>query len=479
MGSSPMRVTQTIIRGFFVNPLISFDTQALVFQLVGLEDFISMLNPMPNGMYREGKRPIGNHLRYILRYKMPNALQICATKSRSSHSFFRKSPKVILKFFKMTKEKVSVIFDRRKNVEKSGFGYVEIQIYLSRDERKYIALGRCAKDEVEAFLSQPPVKDEIKRCHDCIAAMSLFKDNMTIDNFDIYYQGIKDGNGIQECRKSNLKTDFIAYMKEYIEKEIVSEGTRKHKMCSLEAVKRFGKIKTFADLTSKNLVLFDTWLHDGTRTDISVHTYHKHLRKITHYLHITDMIPADPYDQVKFSRGKSKERRPLSEEELTKMRKLKLDGKEESVRDLFVFSAYTGLAFCDVMAFDFDTMTDKEGKLFYIDGSRLKTGTQFFTPILKPAMEVLKKYDFKLPRISNQKANDYLHLIQAAMKLNKNLTFHIARHSFATLALAHDVPIENVARMLGHQNIRTTQIYAKVLKSTIERHAVNLQKAIR
>lgn len=124
-------------------------------------------------------------------------------------------------------------------------------------------------------------------------------------------------------------------------------------------------------------------------------------------------------------------------------------------------------------------MTEQQGTLYYIDGSRLKTGSKFFTPILKPAMEVLKKYDFKLPRISNQKANDYLHLIQAAMKLNKNLTFHIARHSFATLALAHDVPIENVARMLGHQNIRTTQIYAKVLKSTIERHAVNLQKAIR
>lgn len=64
LGSNPKRITETIIRGFFVNPLISFDTQALVFQLVGLEDFISMLNPMPNGMYREGKRPIGNHLRY-------------------------------------------------------------------------------------------------------------------------------------------------------------------------------------------------------------------------------------------------------------------------------------------------------------------------------------------------------------------------------------------------------------------------------
>ena len=124
-------------------------------------------------------------------------------------------------------------------------------------------------------------------------------------------------------------------------------------------------------------------------------------------------------------------------------------------------------------------MTENEGKIFYIYVSLLKTGNQFFTPILKPAMEVLKKYHFSLPKISNQKANDYLHIIQAAMKLNKNLTFHVARHSFATLALAHDVPIENVARMLGHQNIRTTQIYAKVLKTTIERHAISLQKAIR
>lgn len=135
------------------------------------------------------------------------------------------------------------------------------------------------------------------------------------------------------------------------------------------------------------------------------------------------MIPTAPYTQVKFSRGKSKERRPLLEEELTKMRKLKLDEKTGNVRDLFIFSAYTGLAFCDVMAFDFETMTEHEGKLFYIDGSRLKTGTQFFTPILKPAMEVLKKYHFSLPKIFNQKANDYLHIIQAAMKLNKNLTF--------------------------------------------------------
>mgnify|MGYP000932628662 CR=1 FL=1 len=149
----------------------------------------------------------------------------------------------------------------------------------------------------------------------------------------------------------------------------------------------------------------------------------------------------------------------------------------DKVRDLFVFSAYTGLAYCDVQAFDFEKMTEQQGKLYYIDGSRIKTASKFFTPILGPAMEVLKKYKFVLPKISNQ--NDFLHLIETALKLNKPLTFHVARHSFATLALAHDIPIENVSRMLGHKNIRTTQIYAKVLKTTIKRHAENLQRAIR
>ena len=160
------------------------------------------------------------------------------------------------------------------------------------------------------------------------------------------------------------------------------------------------------------------------------------------------------------------------------MREMKLPEREARIRDLFIFAAYTGLAFCDTQDFDFRTMTEQIGDLYYIDGSRLKTGTNFFTPILPPAMEVLKKYNFKLPKISNQKANDILHMIEVRMGLNKPVTFHVARHSFATLSLSHDIPIEKVARMLGHKDIKTTQIYAKVLKSTIANHASDLSKVI-
>ena len=193
---------------------------------------------------------------------------------------------------------------------------------------------------------------------------------------------------------------------------------------------------------------------------------------------MADMIPADPYERVKINRGKSKERQPLTEDELTKMRKMNLDDKPDHVRDLFIFSAYTGLAYCDVQAFNFDLMTEKIGNMYYIDGQRLKTDTRFFTPILKPAMEVLKKYHFNLPKITNQKGNDYLHIIQNTMGLHKSLTFHVARHSFATLAISHGVPIEDVARMLGHEDVRTTQIYAKILKSTINQYSTKLQNSI-
>ena len=305
--------------------------------------------------------------------------------------------------------------------------------------------------------------------------MNVLDDKLSVEKFDSYYYETEDN----PFAKSKGSVNFLLYMEQSIKQENIREGTRKHKICTLEAIRRFGQIKTTKDLTRENLVAFDQWLRDGTRSDVSINNYHKNFRIYTKRLATENVIDVDPYDLVKFKRGKCKEREPLSETELKKIRTIKLEGKLDKVRDLFVFAAYTGLAYCDVQSFSFDTMTEQQGTLYYIDGSRLKTGSKFFTPILKPAMDVLKKYDFKLPRISNQKANDYLHLIQAAMKLNKNLTFHIARHSFATLALAHDVPIENVARMLGHQNIRTTQIYAKVLKSTIERHAVNLQKAIR
>lgn len=90
-------------------------------------------------------------------------------------------------------------------------------------------------------------------------------------------------------------------------------------------------------------------------------------------------------------------------------------------------------------------------------------------------MDVLKRHRYKLPIISNQKYNDYLHVIEAQLGIGKSLTSHLARHTFATIALNKGVPIEVLARMLGHKNIAITQIYAKILTTSIERYAAILR----
>ena len=373
---------------------------------------------------------------------------------------------------------VKVVFDRKKQVAKRGCGCLDVVVNLGKKVRKYIVVCVTTPEEWEAKAQSLETLQVVSQCKKILTTMEVLGEESTIENFNRHFFGEEEEE--EEENNDWESKDFIAYCEEALTAEDIKIGTRKHKQVVIDAVKTYGKLRTYGDLTPKNILAFDRWLHNGERSDVTIYGYHKRLKKWVGELARLEEIPRNPYKIVSITRGKCKERQPLLESELKKMRDADFDGnaKLERVRDLFIFSAYTGLAFCDTQAFDYKSMTVQEGNMTFIDGSRIKTDTQYFTPILAPAMEVLKKYDFKLPRISNQKANDYLHLIQAQLGIKKPLTFHVARHSFATLALAHDVPIENVARMLGHEDIRTTQIYAKVLHTTIERHASNLQSAI-
>ena len=381
----------------------------------------------------------------------------------------------------MRRNAVKVVFDRRKEAAKKGCGYVDVVVNLGKKVRKYILIGTSTPAEWAHDAESADVKSVVDKCEKILATMEVLGEESNIENFNShFYEKEEEEEPELSLAEQSANKDFIAYCEEALAAEDIKIGTRKHKQVVIDAVKTYGKLRTYGDLTPKNILAFDRWLHNGERSDVTIYGYHKRLKKWVGELARLEEIPRNPYKIVSITRGKCKERQPLLESELKRMRDADFEDnvKLERVRDLFIFSAYTGLAFCDTQAFDYKQMTVKEGNMTFIDGSRIKTDTQYFTPILAPAMEVLKKYDFKLPRISNQKANDYLHLIQAQLGIKKPLTFHVARHSFATLALAHDVPIENVARMLGHEDIRTTQIYAKVLHTTIERHASNLQSAI-
>lgn len=383
---------------------------------------------------------------------------------------------------------VRVVFDRRKRVEATGKGNVEIIIQLSRLAVKKIIVDSMTPEEWEVYKDAPYLKKEVANYEKIVNAMELLGEDLTVDNFNKHI-GVdtpvrntskkKSKESVSETKDERINESFLDFMHDAIVKEKSAATTKRQKFVALDALRRWGGIVTFADISTKKLREYDAWLReDGTRSDVAVNNYHKRTKMYVRQAYEKGIIEKDYYSMVHFPRGKCKERNPLSEAELMKLRTVELPSREARVRDLFIFSAYTGLAFCDAQAFDFFTMAEQRGDMFYIDGSRLKTGTKFYTPILPPAMEVLKRYNFQLPKISNQKGNEYLRVVKSIAGIRKPLTFHVARHSFATLSLSHDVPIEKVARMLGHTDIKTTQIYAKILKSTIETYATELSKAI-
>ena len=383
---------------------------------------------------------------------------------------------------------VRVVFDRRKRVEATGKGNVEIIIQLSRLAVKKIIVDSMTPEEWEVYKDAPYLKKEVANYEKIVNAMELLGEDMTVDNFNKHI-GVdtpvrntskkKSKESVSETKDERINESFLDFMHDAIVKEKSAATTKRQKFVALDALRRWGGIVTFADISVKKLREYDAWLReDGTCSDVAVNNYHKRTKMYVRQAYEKGIIEKDYYSMVHFPRGKCKERNPLSEAELMKLRTVELPSREARVRDLFIFSAYTGLAFCDAQAFDFFTMAEQRGDMFYIDGSRLKTGTKFYTPILPPAMEVLKRYNFQLPKISNQKGNEYLRVVKSIAGIRKPLTFHVARHSFATLSLSHDVPIEKVARMLGHTDIKTTQIYAKILKSTIETYATELSKAI-
>lgn len=345
----------------------------------------------------------------------------------------------------MRQVKIDVIFDRRKLYEKNGVGFLEVRIYFARRDVRYVTAGTSTPENWEKDAKSEKTLEVISQCQKIVSAMEVLGEPLTKESFNNHFLEKEKEETVPKVEDNSSK-DFIAYCEDALASEQLAPGTRRHKQVVIDALKTYGKIQTYGDLTAKNLMAFDKWLHNGERTDVTIYGYHKKLKKWVSELERTEQIPRNPYKLVTFNRGKSKERQPLLESELVLIREAQLDSRLDRVRDLFIFAAYTGLAFCDTQAFDFATMTIQEGSMSYIDGSRIKTGTKFFTPILSPAMDVLKKYDYKLPKISNQKANDYLHLIQAKLDIKKNLTFHIASHSkiFYLLNISELSTLKNV-----------------------------------
>ena len=196
------------------------------------------------------------------------------------------------------------------------------------------------------------------------------------------------------------------------------------------------------------------------------------------------LIHSDPFANYKI-RFKKVDRGYLTQEQLDViMQKTFTTKRLEQVRDIFVFSCFTGLAYIDVKNLrENHIRTSFDGGL-WIMGKREKTDVSYNIPLLETPKQILKKYEGLLPNKmvlpvpSNQKMNAYLKEIGDLCGVEKELTFHLARHTFATLTLSKGVYIESVSKMLGHTNIKTTQIYAKITDAKISNDMIAFAKKI-
>ena len=199
-------------------------------------------------------------------------------------------------------------------------------------------------------------------------------------------------------------------------------------------------------------------------------------------------VKNDPFSNYKI-RLQEVVRDCLNQDEINRIESVELSNKKlMRVRDFFLFSCYTGLAYAEIYNLKSKNIQLENGQ-YWIRTRRLKTNVITNVPLLEKPKAILLKYNSKLheladndlvfPVLSNQKTNDYLKIIALHCGITKNLHFHLARHSFATtVLLTNGVPIESVSSMLGHKRIATTQHYAKMVDKKLEEDMQKLQSRL-
>lgn len=234
---------------------------------------------------------------------------------------------------------------------------------------------------------------------------------------------------------------------------------------------------------------YEFWLKSVRNCDHNTTVkYLSNFKKIVHICMKNGWLDRDPF--VGFKMTKREVERPfLVDEELTRI--INHDfamPRVRQVRDIFIFCCYTGLAYADVKKLTREEITTGIDGEKWIWTSRQKTETTTRVPILPRAMEILDRYKDDpqcvnkarlLPVLSNQKMNGYLKEIADQCAITKKMTFHTARHTFATtVTLSNGVPIETVSKMLGHRNLKTTQHYAKILDLKVSEDMMNLRNKL-
>lgn len=350
-----------------------------------------------------------------------------------------------------------------------------------------------AKGSREEIKSLNHYLDEVRaRIMECYQEMQVQKRLITADAIKSMFLGT-DQKDFTLCKLVDYHNQTM--------RDTLAWGTMKNYFTTQKYIhrflkERFGTTDMFlSELSYKFITDFEFYLRNYKPKDhqkpLGNNGVMKHLerfRKMVTMAVKMEWESRDPFDkyQLKFHRV---DRDFLNDEELEAVENKDFKiVRLQWVRDLFVFSCYTGLAYIDAMNLTPSNITIGIDGEYWLSTCRQKTDQPVRVPILPKAWEIIEKYKTHpravqrgsiFPMISNQKLNSYLKEIADLCGIEKNLTFHLARQTFATtVTLCNGVPLETVSKMLGHSKITTTQVYAKVVEKKVSEDMQNLREKL-
>jgi site-specific recombinase XerD len=317
---------------------------------------------------------------------------------------------------------------------------------------------------------------------------------------------LKDGKNVSPdllkdllTGKAKVKTRILDYLDAYIREQAIRDEIKpislnKYRQ-SRNSLAEFISSKyglqdlsiekiTFEFINSYDLFLKQEYkLHKNT-----INKYHSRLRTLLLRANAEGLLAKQPYANFKLVSVRT-DREFLNQDELKKITEVNLTHNRslDKVRDIFIFSCYTGLRFQDAQNLSTENLTVYKGKPF-VRYAQEKTGTPVDIPLLPIVKKIFEKYENEpervilnklLPKISNQKVNSYLKLVADQAGVTKRITHHVARHTFATtVCLNNGMAMEDVSKLLGHSSLKTTQVYGRITQDRLQKSMEKINRKI-
>lgn len=380
----------------------------------------------------------------------------------------------------MNKIIYSLVYNRKKSLNKKGMALVQVEAYLNRKKKYFSTKVYLRPDQWDAkklLVKNHPNADALNRLiYEFMAMIEKRELELWQQGKPISLELLKDA--LTEQVEPENKASFVPFFKQEVMASALKESTKRNHLSTLTLLQEFKKNVTFSDLTFEFISSFEHFLQSKGYHTNTIAKHMKHLKR-----HINIAINKDYMDIQKYAFRKYRiktvenSHTHLSPEELEKLETVQLTGryvKYQKTLDAFLFCCYAGMRYSDFVNLSPENIVEMHQQTWLIYKS-IKTGTEVRLPLYLlfggKGIQILNKYQAELQVFfhlrDNSNVNKELIVIARLAGLTKKISFHTARHTNATLLIYNGVNITTVQKLLGHKSVKTTQIYTNVMDMTI------------